>query len=77
MYPNLDLEPDPGFLQPDVEIELIRIASMNDGDFDKRNKRAWLMLRAVTHKTDAWQIIKDLRSEPKRTTSVFVPHAPL
>jgi len=56
--PNLDPEPDPGFLQPDFESELIRRASMNDDDFNENNKRVWLMLRAVTHKTDAWQIIK-------------------
>ena len=51
-------EPDPGFLQPDVESELIRRASMIDDDFNENNTRVWLMLRAVTHKTDAWSIIK-------------------
>ena len=56
--PNLNPEGDPGFLQPDVENELIRRASMFDDDFNENNKRVWLMLRAVTHKTDAWQIIK-------------------
>jgi len=56
--PNMDPEADPGFLQPDVESELIRRASMYDDDFNENNKRVWLMLRAVTHKTDAWQIIK-------------------
>jgi len=56
--PNMNPEPDPGFLQPDVEGELIRRTSMNDDDFYENNKRVWLMLRAVTHKTDAWAIIK-------------------
>jgi len=56
--PNMDPEADPGFLQPDVESELIRRASMYDDDFNENNKRDWLMLRAVTHKTDAWQTIK-------------------
>ena len=56
--PDMNPEPDPGFLQPDVEGELIRRASMNDDDFNENNKRVWLMLRAVTHKTDAWAIIK-------------------
>ena len=56
--PNMDPEADPGFLQPDVERELTRRASMYDDDFNENNKRVWLMLRAVTHKTDAWQIIK-------------------
>ena len=32
-------EPDPGFLQPDVEGELIRRASMLDDDFNEKNKR--------------------------------------
>jgi len=31
---------------------------MIDDDFNENNKRVWLMLRAVTHKTDAWSIIK-------------------
>ncbi len=57
--PNMDPEGDPGFLQPDVESKLIRRASMYDDDFNENNKRVWLMLRAVAHKTDAWQIIKD------------------
>jgi len=56
--PDTDPEDDPGFLQPDVEGELIRRASMLDDDYNENNKRVWLMLRAVTHKTDAWQIIK-------------------
>jgi len=51
-------EPVPGFLQPDVEKELIRRVSMLDDNFNENNKRVWLMLRAVTHKTDAWAIIK-------------------
>jgi len=51
-------EPVPGFLQPDVEGELIRRALMLNDDFNENNKRVWLMLRAVTHKTDAWSIIK-------------------
>jgi len=56
--PDTNPEDDPGFLQPDVESELIRRASMIDEDFNENNKRVWLMLRAVTHKTDAWSIIK-------------------
>jgi len=31
---------------------------MLDDDFNENNKRVWFMLRAVTHKTDAWAIIK-------------------
>ena len=54
--PNLDPEPESGFLQPDVEIELVRRASMIDDNFNENNKRVWLMLRAVTHKADAWQM---------------------
>jgi len=59
-YVDLDTNPEdhPGFLQPDVESELIRRTSMNDDDYNENNKRVWLMLRAVTHKTDAWSIIK-------------------
>jgi len=59
-YVGLDMNPeaDPEFLQPDVETELIRRASMYDEDFNEKKKRVWIMLRAVTHKTDAWQIIK-------------------
>jgi len=56
--PDTNPEDDPGFLLPDVESELIRRASMIDDDFNENNKRVWLMLRAVTHKTDAWSIIK-------------------
>jgi len=56
--PNMNPDDDPGFLQPDVESELIRRTSMNDDDFNENNKRVWLMLRAVTHKTDAWSIIE-------------------
>ena len=61
-YVDPDTNPgdDPGFLQPDVERELSRRTSMNDDDFNENNKRVWLMLRAVTHKTDAWSIIKGL-----------------
>ena len=56
--PNTNPEADPDFLQPDVESELIRRASMHDDDFNENNKGVWLMLRAVNHKTNAWQIIK-------------------
>ena len=51
--PDMNPEADPGFLQPDFESEIIRRASMYDDDFNENNKRVWLMLRAVTHKTDA------------------------
>jgi len=56
--PDTNPEVDPGFLHHDVESELIRRASMIDDEFNENNKRMWLMLRAVTHKTDAWSIIK-------------------
>jgi len=56
--PDTNPENGPGFLQPDVENELIRRTSMIDDDFNENNKRVWLMLRAVTHKTDAWSIMK-------------------
>ena len=66
-------EPDPGFLQPDVEGELIRRASMLDDDFNENNKRVWLMLRVVTHKTDAWAIIKGFaRSQNGRQAYLFL-----
>jgi len=64
--PDMNPEPDPGFLQPDVESELIRRASMIDDDFNENNKRVWLMLRAVTHKTDAWSIIKGFAKTQNR-----------
>ena len=57
--PALNLaNPDPGFTRPSIEAELIRRAIHTDDVYQENNKKVWLMIRAVTHKTDAWSIVK-------------------
>ena len=49
---------DPGFLQPDVQSELIRRAR-HDGDvFAHNNRQIWMMVYHVTHGTEAWSIVR-------------------
>ena len=59
-YPKPADDPvaDPGFLRPSIESELIRRAKHDDDNYEENNKKVWSMIRAVTHKTDAWAIVK-------------------
>jgi hypothetical protein len=50
--------PDPGLFRPTIDMELVRRARHDDDVFVENNKKVWQMIRAVTHKTDAWSVVK-------------------